>query len=96
MIKIKNITPTPHYGCTCGTWLKHWEKFSGKKSPQCAANGCNTTATLGAHIQKTVSEDGAWYVLPLCEAHSEIVSEIEISAEYKLVSADTNLTCERW
>ncbi len=95
-MKVKNITALPHYGCGCGTWLKHWEKFSAKKSAQCAVPDCNTVAAVGAHIQKANTDDEAWYVVPLCQTHSESVDEMEISAEYKLVPADTNLTCERW
>lgn len=96
MLKIKNINTFIHYNCVCGTWLKHWEKFSGKKAPLCAVPGCNTLGTNGAHVQKAESTDESWYVLPLCEQHGAIKNELEVSADYKLVPASTELTCERW
>jgi hypothetical protein len=95
-MKVKNINPAPHYNCNCGNWLKHWEKFGTKKAPHCAVPGCEAAATLGAHMQKADSTEEDWYVAPLCQEHSTAIGELEIWEGYKLVSANVELTCERW
>ena len=96
MIKVKNLNPTPHYNCACGTWLKHWQKFSTLKAPICAAANCVEKATVGTHIQKADSADIAWYVVPFCEQHSQSTAEMQIADNYKLVIASPQHTCERW
>ncbi len=96
MTIIKNVNPSPHYNCNCGTWLKHWQKFSPVKTTGCAAANCQTPATLGAHVQLSNSYDEAMYVIPLCEEHGSVTVKLEIAGSYKLVPADRALTCERW
>lgn len=96
MLKVKNINPTPHYNCNCGNWLKHWEKFGTKKTPQCAVPGCEAKAAVGAHVQKAESTDEEWYVVPLCPEHATDSQELEIWEGYKLVTANVEQTCERW
>lgn len=96
MVKVINISVTIIYNCSCGSWLKHWEKFSFKKNPCCAVNGCNTLASLGAHIQKLGSDDETVYIVPVCYQHNGNNSKLEISEDCKLVLANKNLTCERW
>jgi len=38
-MKIKNINGTSQTTCACGSWLKHWEKFSGQTVTYCPATG---------------------------------------------------------
>ena len=43
--KVKNLNGTSDNDCPkCGTWLKHWEKLSGKKAGYCGR--CTKKATL--------------------------------------------------
>jgi len=52
-MKIRNINGTSQTTCKCGSWLKHWENFSGQVKPSyCPASGCLRTDLLGAHVQK--------------------------------------------
>ena len=31
-MKVKNLNGTSQRTCKCGSWLKHWEKFSGRSA----------------------------------------------------------------
>ncbi len=41
-MKIKNINGTSQAKCSCGSWLKHWQNFSGELECAWLANrrGC--------------------------------------------------------
>lgn len=93
-MKIKNINGTSQNKCVCGSWLSHWEKYSGQKTTYCIEKSCTKTDLVGAHVQKANSTDNNWYILPLCKAHNQATSELEVSDLYKLVSANKKLTCE--
>lgn len=96
MASVKNINGTSENNCKCGSWLKHWEKFSGKTATVCSAYGCNEKIDLvGAHVQKTTA-DMSWYILPLCKTHNAKSSELKISDSfYVLVSANKKETCDK-
>ncbi len=96
MIEIKNLNPNPHYSCACGSWLKHWEKFSMNKEPACAVANCTSCASVGTHVQLADSTDENWYVLPLCNEHAASTENLVVWKRYKLVPANTDLTCDRW
>lgn len=93
MTLVKNINGTSDNICKCGSWLKHWEIFSGRKAVYCAENTCTKTVLLGAHVQKAGSSDDKWYIVPLCSMHNTSTSEIEVNTI--LVSANRNETCEK-
>jgi hypothetical protein len=40
MAKIKNINGTSDNDCSCGSWMKHWEKFSGQTTQFCTEKSC--------------------------------------------------------
>jgi hypothetical protein len=94
-MKIKNINGTSDTTCSCGSWLKHWEKFSGQTTGYCQANVCIKTDVVGAHVQKADSFDNKWYIYPLCNGHNQHAGELEVSDSYKLVSANKKETCEK-
>lgn len=94
---IRNINGTSDTICRCGSWLKHWQNFSGQATPpHCPASGCFRTDLLGAHVQKGGgSTDLKWYIYPLCADHNRYPGELWVSDFYKLVSANKRETCER-
>jgi hypothetical protein len=94
-MKIKNINGTSQTTCVCGSWLKHWEKFSGQTTIFCGAIGCMRKDLVGAHVQKANSSDNKWYIYPLCSGHNQATGELEVSDKHKLVSANKKETCER-
>lgn len=95
-MKIRNINGTSGTTCSCGSWIKHWEKFSDQSTPlYCPANGCLKKDLVGAHVQKSSSSDGKWYIYPLCNSHNQHVGELEVSDTYNLASANKGETCEK-
>ncbi|MEO0037174.1 MAG: hypothetical protein RIQ59_385 [Bacteroidota bacterium] len=94
MTKIKNINGTTDNTCKCGSWLKHWEKFSGKSSNYCSEKTCTQKELVGAHVQKTTS-DMSWYIIPLCKAHNGATGELEVGDSTVFVSANKNETCNK-
>jgi hypothetical protein len=92
-MKIKNINGTSDTTCSCGSWLKHWEKFSGQTTEFCQANRCLNKNLVGAHVQKAVGSDSSWFIYPLCNAHNQYKGELEVSDNYKLVPANKKETC---
>ncbi len=83
-VKVKNLRGTADRACTsCGTWLKHWEKLSGKKADECTA--CKEKATVGGHVKKANSTDDSHYITPLCDGCNKRNDEFD--AFEPLVSA---------
>ena len=95
MTKVKNINGTTDNTCKCGSWLKHWEKFSGKTPNYCSEKNCTQKDLVGAHVQKTTS-DMNWYIIPLCKAHNATMGELEIVDSTVFVSANKNETCNKY
>jgi hypothetical protein len=94
-VRIKNINGTSDNDCKCGSWLRHWEKFSGQTTQWCQANGCIRTDVVGAHVQKATGSNSNWGIYPLCNEHNKHNGELEVSDSYKLVSANKKETCEK-
>jgi hypothetical protein len=96
-MKIRNINGTSHTHCVCGSWLAHWENFSGQTKPfYCPAIRCINTDIVGAHVQKGgQSTDQKWYIYPLCTDHNNHSGELEVSDSYNLVSANKKETCQK-
>ena len=72
-MKIRNINGTSDTKCKCGSWLKHWENFSGQAVPSfCPVSACLNKDLVGAHVQKGGSStDQKWYIYPLCAHHNK-------------------------
>lgn len=95
MTKIKNINGTTNNICKCGSWLKHWEKFSRKNANCCSVKNCTQNDLVGAHVQKT-NQDMNWYIIPLCKTHNASTSELDIVDTTIFVSANKSETCNKY
>lgn len=94
-MKIKNINGTSQYTCACGSWLAHWENYSGQTVAFCPESTCLKTSLVGAHVQKAHSSDDNWYIYPLCSAHNQSTGVLDVSDAYTLVSANQKKTCDK-
>jgi hypothetical protein len=93
-VKIRNINGTSdNPKCPCGTWLKHWEKYTGIEFPACAEASCRENAEVGAHVQK-LGSDRSWYIIPLCKAHNGLHGqELEILDIFQPVPVTSRNKC---
>lgn len=80
-IEVKNLKGTGKYkaynkGYT--SWKDYWiaNNNTGNKWFLCAVDGCNKTASDGAHVKKVGSVDNSWYILPMCHSHNMKEDEI--------------------
>ncbi len=90
-----NINGTGDNVCSCGSWLAHWNNYSGQVLPAyCPEKKCRQKPEVGAHVQKARSGDDRWYIIPLCKAHNgETGESLDISDTVVLVSANVSETC---
>ena len=96
-ILVHNINGTSDNSCICGSWLKHWENFSGKKAGLCAEVSCQNKAEVGAHVQKEKSNTSKWYIIPLCSKHNNAKGQdIYVMDGTIFVSANTKETCSKY
>lgn len=81
--------------CKCGSWLKHWQRFSPTRaSSYCNAMNCRGHPEIGAHVYKVVTPpDTTEFIVPLCEDCHHRTEEFEVLGSFVL--ADRNRTCER-
>lgn len=92
-MKVANINGTSEANCSCGSWIKHWEKFSGKTLPTyCYEKSCTKKYLVGAHVQKA-DGNSKWYICPLCSAHNKSGGTLEVVSSATLVSANKSETC---
>lgn len=94
-MKLKNINGTSQNVCTCGSWFKHWENFSGQTVVYCPVEKCMNKDLVGAHVQRAGIAESKWYIYPLCNAHNHATGELQVSDLIKLVSANKKETCEK-
>ena len=94
-MKVKNINGTSQNRCKCGSWINHWENYSGLKATACSAIGCVNKDLVGAHVQKDSIYDSNWYIVPLCNSHNFTNGVINIVYGTKLVSANVANTCDK-
>ncbi len=92
MARVKNINGTSQYACSCGSWLKHWEKISKEKSNYCSEATCINKASVGSHVQKVSVYDSSWYIVPLCDSHNKSSGNLDIR-NTTLISASKSKTC---
>ncbi len=93
-MKVKNINGTSGYNCKCGSWLEHWKNFGGKSIPTyCSEKSCTNKPEVGAHVQKDVSYDNSWYIIPLCSKHNFKAESMDIGDSVRLVPANVSETC---
>ena len=88
---VKNINDTFNKKCSCsgsGSWLDHWEKYSGRSLPSsCRAMSCSARELVGAHVKMVGGQDSSSYIIPLCPKHSKDDSDLCVVDE-DLVPAD--------
>ena len=91
-MKASSINGTSDNTCRCGSWLAHWKQFGGNTAyPDCAAYGCSSRATVGAHVQKEYGTK--WYIIPLCTAHNNLRGQtITVKASTVFVPANKSET----
>ena len=95
-MKAKNINGRRQHSCKCGTWLDHWAKMCGQPLPlHCSQARCMGKPELGAHVQKDISTDTNWYIIPLCVKHSIRAEFLEIADTTIFVSAQVADTCAK-
>ena len=82
--------------CKCGSWIKHWEKFSGKTRDKCSVVGCTEDAMKGAHIEFVDGNISRWYIMPVCESHNPPTNEeVTVKSNTVFVPVRKDLTCEK-
>ena len=82
--------------CSCGSWKKHWLKFSEKPWPkQCSVSGCEHEATEGAHIVRVGNDTpDDEYIVPACYFHNNDHDAVfDLKGGVVLVSANRQKTC---
>ncbi|QXO64950.1 hypothetical protein [Morganella morganii] len=94
-MKVTNINGSGNNKCKCDSWIKHWEKFSSKKADKCCVKGCSSAAVDGAHVHKSGSTDGCWYIVPFCHAHNTAAKDtvLELNAGVDFEPANVSKTC---
>ena len=93
-MKIRSVNGSSQKKCNCGSWLKHWEKFSGQTANFCPVENCLEMDLDGAHVQKDDAHDENWYIFPLCgKLNAAKEKPLEVSDRYELVSANISETC---
>jgi hypothetical protein len=93
-MRVRNINGTSQNICKCGSWLNHWENFSGQALPTlCPEARCTQKPEVGAHVQKDSSVDSSWYIVPFCKTHNGETGRSLDLVDIKLVSANVSGTC---
>jgi hypothetical protein len=92
-MRVKNVPGPLQDACACGSWLRHWERFSGQRTSYCAEITCYNRDLDGAFVRPAAGFDPSSYVLPLCTAHRGFSGELTVSDNFVLVSADPAETC---
>jgi len=93
-MKVHNINGTSQRICKCGSWLKHWQNYSGQSLYYCPVISCMEGIEVGAHVQKDSQYDRNWYIIPLCAKHNAATKQsLDVADSLKLVSANVSETC---
>jgi hypothetical protein len=92
---VRNINGTSdNPDCPCGSWLKHWKKYTEINNPACAEASCQEKVEVGAHVQKTGNSDYSWYIVPVCKKHNNLRGqELEIPDYFPLVPVTARNKC---
>ncbi len=94
MITVINVKGTSENNCTCGPWLTHWEKFSGKSASYCSAVDCLARTNLvGAHVM--LEGRNTWFIVPLCESHNRQTEPFKVEDWSMPISANKAETFEK-
>lgn len=95
-MQVRNLNGTAAATCRCGSWLSHWQLYSGQPLGLCAAVECGNVPTVGGHVQKYALLDMSWYVVPLCSTcNARRGQRLDVSDDVVLVPANVAETCGR-
>jgi len=95
-MQVHNLNGTAPNKCDCGSWLVHWQRFSGQTANHCVVIGCTNPHTVGGHVQKGSISDRGWYIIPLCSSCNAKRGEtFSIYDDVELVSVNVNITCRK-
>ena len=90
----KNKGGTKERECSCGSWKKHWENFSGQTWPEkCVVVDCNNKATVGAHI--IFKGSNYEFIVPMYDKCNSRHDEFYIDAEITPVPANKSKNCDK-
>lgn len=95
-IIVFNIKGTEENPCGCGSWLRHWRRFSARALPEkCPVDGCENPPEVGAHVQlHRIEPDDRWCIIPLCHAHNVAAAiPLLVAGDIEPVSANVEETC---
>ncbi|GMO12043.1 MAG: hypothetical protein Ta2D_13980 [Rickettsiales bacterium] len=79
LIKVKNLKGTSDNNAPSGSWIKDWERVSGKKATKCSYCG-SISNLVGAHIKKVDSIDNDWYIVPFCSSCNQTEKEFLVDS----------------
>jgi hypothetical protein len=91
MTKVKNVNGSSRFPAPSGynSWLEYWEQQTGQKVSICGASDCLKTDLVGAHVQKTNSNDKSYYITPICRSCNQRTDEFDVF--WTLIPVPSNL-----
>lgn len=93
-MKVNNASGTSQCTCKCGSWLRHWERFTGLAVPQyCPVEHCLEKDIVGAHVKKAESADKNRYIIPLCNKHNKATDTLSVEEWCRPAPANVEKTC---
>jgi len=93
-MRVINVRGTNECTCKCGSWLKHWERFTELEIPEfCPIEHCLVKGLVGAHVRKAESDDDRRYIVPLCDKHNKATGILTIPDWCDLAPANVQRTC---
>ena len=90
-----NIPGTGERRCSCGCWLKHWQKHSGLPIGLCSSGTCLNAATVGAHVWQENGIDQSAFIVPLCARCNQLQDTIILAPGTHLAPAHSLQVCAR-
>lgn len=101
IMKVINANGTgkkyPEPSCKCNTWLEHWENNKiWQDGGKCIAGWCRACGEKykheklnGGHVNKYLSEDKKYYIVPICDSCNAIDGLVFDVNESDLVEASS-------
>ena len=77
-VLVTNLPNTGDEKCGCDSWIRHWERFTGREARRCVAKGCLKAAENGAHVKVVGYKDDSPYIVPLCDEHNQDKGQFEL------------------
>ncbi len=88
----RNVRGSGTRRCNCGSWAKHWEKYSNQPWPShCSVEGCDGPPLLGAHVRNSLVLGHK--IVPMCQPCNALVGAFTLRGGLALVNANQSETC---